>query len=207
MQISSGFSEIGEKQVHYLLAGDANGLSIVLLHGASFSAETWRQTGTLTSLEKAGHRAIAVDLPGFGESAPSSGSSDGWLSALLDQLEIQSAVVLAASMAGLYAFPLIAAQPGRLAGFVAVAPVGIRNHLQELNGFAAPVLALWGENDHLVPLAQAEALVSAVKRGRLVVIPKGSHAPYMTDPKRFNRELLKFMRECAKPAGGQAPGS
>lgn len=44
------------------------GPTIVLLHGYADSADTWR--GVLTRLAVAGHRAIAVDLPGFGLADP-----------------------------------------------------------------------------------------------------------------------------------------
>src|SRR5918998_5460340 len=42
-----------------------NGPGIVLLHGWSDSADTWRPL--LAQLGSRGRRAIAVDLPGFGE--------------------------------------------------------------------------------------------------------------------------------------------
>src|SRR5918997_6856108 len=45
-----------------------NGPGIVLLHGWSHSADTWRPL--LAELAARGRRAIAVDLPGFGEATP-----------------------------------------------------------------------------------------------------------------------------------------
>lgn len=50
------------------LSVEGSGPCVVLLHGFSDSADTWR--GVLTELSKAGRAAIAVDLPGFGAADP-----------------------------------------------------------------------------------------------------------------------------------------
>ena len=197
MEITSQFITPADKQVHYLAAGLQSDQAVLLLHGASFSSETWRQIGTLEALASAGYHAVAVDLPGFGRSEPASASPELWLGELLEHLKIQLPVLLAASMSGRYAMPFITSQPERIAGFVAVAPVGIPSYREHLHQIAVPVLAVWGEHDRTVSLSNAELLVKSVKRGQLVVIPNGSHAPYMSDPALFNQELIRFVELCA----------
>ena len=193
MEILSRFTTVAGSKVNYLVTGLRNGQGLVLLHGASFSSETWREIGTLEALALAGYRAFAIDLPGFGKSQRVSASPEAWLGELLDQLSLTSPALLAASMSGGYALPFITSQPERIAGFVAVAPVGIPNYRERLHQITAPVVAIWGEQDHMIPLSDAELLVKSVKHGELIVIPKGSHAPYMSNPGLFNQKLLGFM--------------
>jgi len=193
LQNQSHQVEIAGAAVHYLTEGLAGSRPVVLLHGARFSSKTWMEIGTLAALAKAGYLAYAVDLPGFGKSAEAKISPETWLGNLLTTLQIEKPVLVSPSMSGRYALPLVTGEPERVAGFVAVAPVAISMYQERLAQIQAPVLAIWGENDQTIPLEQADLLVKSVSRGRKVIIPGGSHAPYMSAPDAFHKALLDFL--------------
>ncbi len=189
----SRWIEIEGGRVHYLIEGPEHGQPVVLLHGASFTADTWKKIGTLKALSDAGYLAYAVDLPGFGQSSPSQGSARTWLRVLLDLLKIEKPVIVSPSMSGRFSLPLVIDEPDRVAGFIAVAPVTIPSYRNQLAQITAPVLAVWGENDSIVPIADADLLVGSVKHGRKVVIAGATHAPYMSNPAVFHQSLIEFL--------------
>lgn len=194
MEIESLWTEVGGNRVHYLVAGPEGGRAVVFLHGAAFQAQTWKDIGTLEELAGAGYRAYALDLPGFGESSEARVDPNTWLAELLEQLGVSKPVVVSPSMSGRFSLPLVTSNPERLAGFVAVAPVGLGRYGDRLKNITVPVLAIWGETDRIVPHTQQELLVELAPDARKVVVAGAGHACYMDDAATFHAELLRFLK-------------
>ncbi len=96
-----------------------SGLPVVLIHGFPLSRRMWRPQ--LQALTSAGCRVICPDLPGFGETPPltdtaSMGRFADALIGLLDQQDIEKAVVGGMSMGGYVLLNLAERYPERLLG-------------------------------------------------------------------------------------------
>jgi pimeloyl-ACP methyl ester carboxylesterase len=107
------------RRVHAIEAGE--GPPIVLLHGTSTSSLLF--VPLLERLE--GVRAIAVDRPGFGLSDPAGVPRERFrtgavefLDEVLDELELETAVLAGNSMGGTWALWYALARPARLRGLV-----------------------------------------------------------------------------------------
>lgn len=105
--------------LHYLSAGDGP-LALVLLHGIGGAAAMWREQ--LPVLGRDGTRAIAVDMPGYGRSAPCTPYTFERFAELLvemiDTLDAQRVIVLGHSMGGMVAQTLYAVAPDKVQGLV-----------------------------------------------------------------------------------------
>jgi pimeloyl-ACP methyl ester carboxylesterase len=64
---------------------------------------------------------------------------------------------------------------------------------RRLNELKIPVQLIWGANDPLFPVAQAERAVSLIERCELAVIAGAGHTPQAEKPEEFNRILGRFL--------------
>jgi pimeloyl-ACP methyl ester carboxylesterase len=103
------------------------GIPVVLLHGLT-ATRRYVVMGS-RALERAGHRVIGYDARGHGQSTPAP-AADAYgyadlaadLAAVLDELEIERAVLAGASMGGHTALRLALDAPERVAALVAITP-------------------------------------------------------------------------------------
>ncbi|MEA2646479.1 MAG: hypothetical protein QOE92_1562 [Chloroflexota bacterium] len=120
------------------------GPALLLIHGWNHHAEAWiRNIGPLA---EAGHRVVAVDLPGFGRSGMprmdySLRGYSAFLGRLLDALDIEHVSLVGSSMGGAIALRTALDHPDRVATVTGVDAAGMFERAPRLWGLvASPVL-------------------------------------------------------------------
>jgi pimeloyl-ACP methyl ester carboxylesterase len=189
---------IEHAQVHYTAAGPDTAATVLLLHGASFSSSTWEQIGTIQELLDDGYRVVSIDLPGFGESEATETPTTKWLRKFLTAVDITSPAIVSPSMSGRFSLPLAVDYPDIPAALVLVAPVGVPRYIDQLQNVPYPVLIVWGENDRLIPLEQAEQLHQIIPHSEKLVLAGAGHAAYMEQTAEFHRVLRAFLARVTK---------
>ncbi len=195
IKIKSKFVNIKGSKIHYLEAGTHNKRYALLLHGASWNSQTWEDIGTLRLLAEKGYRAIALDLPRYGTSERISESKELFLNDFLEELNFTKPIVVSPSMSGIYSLPLVVSHWDKLKGFVAVAPVAISKYSKQLKGIELPTLAIWGSNDHIVPVKQADLLLKIMPKAQKVILANAGHRCYLDATREFHDYLSDFLEK------------
>jgi pimeloyl-ACP methyl ester carboxylesterase len=91
---------------------------------------------------------------------------------------------------GIYARRM--ATPGVAAQFQAI--VG-HDTLERLQMIRAPTLVITGTGDRIIKPGSSDVLAKTIPDARLVKIEGGPHSVFVGMRKRFNREVLDFLRE------------
>ncbi len=132
-------------RIRYLDVG--SGPAVILLHGMGHDLLGWRYN--IMPLVRAGFRAIALDLPGFGMSdAPASVEPEAYQQFVLSWMDMHclpAASLVGNSMGGALAANIASAAPDRVSHLLLVSPAGFGRELAwwfRLLGvdFLAPIL-------------------------------------------------------------------
>jgi len=142
------------------------GAPVVLLHAGVADRSMW--TELLPHLAASGYRAIAMDLPGFGEAEL--GEDPAYLGVLntMDALGLEQAFLVGNSFGGGVALRVAAVAPERVAGLVLVSTPPIRlDPSPELQ-------AAWDAEDAALERGEIDAAVDAVVKAW--VLPDAAEA-------------------------------
>lgn len=168
-----------------LEAGTPGAPAVLLLHGARFDPETWRELGTLAHLAQARLHAVAVNLhPQF--TIP----DDEVLVRLIPALGLEQPLLVTPSMSGRYGVPLVIAHPELISAWVAVAPVHLERYQDQLTTVSVRTLGIWGSEDP--SLALGKRLADLVPDARLEILAGARHPCYLDEPQRFHELLTAF---------------
>lgn len=173
----------------------------VLLHGAAFSAETWRFVGTVHALAvEASVRVVVPDLENYqGAYARSDVQQrllQDFLRAIGWQPRPKSLMIVAASQGGAVATPYVLdpRNAAFLAGYVSVSGrIAAPATVEETAASAAhvPTLLIWGGQDH-PNSPKAKKHKRLFPSHQMVVLPDAPHAAYLSEPLLFNELIVRF---------------
>lgn len=167
---------------------------VILLHGASFSAQTWDELGTLDTLTNAGYPVLAADMPGFGQSPSCSTPKPDILHSLITQYELQQPVLIGPSRGGRYCLEFFFTSPELVGGLVLVGAVGIEENKERLKDIHVPCCLIWGDQDNISPPQYAQFLHQEIPASSMHIIAGAGHPCYLHQPQTWHRELLRFLQ-------------
>lgn len=186
------------------VTGSDDLVTVLFLHGQSYSSRIWDDRKILDPVAAAGWRAVSVDLPGYGETPDRKDGekvSDGaWLRELIDKLGGPGRVVVVSpSMSGKYSLSYLEEFPQEeLLGFVPVAPVGIDDLDRPPDSAPISTMAIWGSEDPSYSQARDDLLLAQMwappGSAQSQVIEGAGHACYDDEPIEFTSILLSFLR-------------
>jgi pimeloyl-ACP methyl ester carboxylesterase len=174
--------ELPGAEVNYVEIGE--GEPILFVHGVSGSWQNW-----LENLPHfgAGHRAIALDLPGFGASPMPSWEIDmpayaRLLGDFCEKLGVEGATLVGNSMGGFIAVEAATANPDRFERLVLVAAAGILN---TWNPEARATATAWAWKQFGPHMARRGREIVSRPRARELVF-----RPFLRYPGRLREDLL-----------------
>ena len=62
-----------------------------------------------------------------------------------------------------------------------------------LADISQPTLMVWGENDHEVPVSDAQTMHGLIKHSQLIVVPGAGHYVFIDDPTAVQNEVRNFL--------------
>ena len=184
-------------KIRYLQKG--TGIPVVLLHGFSFSAETWDEIGLIDELA-ADHNVYSFDMPYGSKSRSDKFNAENrdeyadFLNTMLNTLNINRPILIGASISGEVTLRYLMRGYGARSAIV-IGPAGLKSLDNRLSSIAVPMLAVWGDKDTISPPANSEILKAHVKNCEVRIIDGAGHACYLDAPEKFMKIVKDFLHK------------
>ncbi len=185
--------KLGSCRIHYIESGAVGNRDVVFLHGLKFKAETWQDLGTLDLLSERGHHAVALDMPGFGESSQCDEGKDRVLVDFILARKLEKPVIVGPSMGGKLALELTLSYPDMVGALVLIGAVGVSEYRDGLSRIKVPTLIIWGDNDTISPIENGRILQQEIRDSSFYVINEAAHPCYLDQPGIWHEQLTSFL--------------
>jgi pimeloyl-ACP methyl ester carboxylesterase len=173
-----------------------NGRPLVLgIHGYSQRKgwQTWQPL--MVPLAEAGYWMVSLDMLGWGQSvAERPLDNDDHVAvivAVLDELGVETAVLLGKSWGGGIALECALQNPGRISHLILTAPA--RRNIDPLAELQQPVLMAWSEDDDVIPYKYAAYYVEKIPIIQLETYATGGHSAAQKNAADFVPKAIKFL--------------
>ncbi len=93
-------------------------------------------------------------------------------------------------------------KPGFVDALAACIDYDFRDRLPEIG---CPTLVVWGRNDMIIPVRDADKFVELIDGARKLVMDDTGHVPMIERPRAFNDELERFLRHEIAPGELEKP--
>lgn len=195
-------------KIHAQVAG--TGDAVILIHGYSPQFNSWRTWQKNIAALAHTYRVYALDLLGYGASDKPALSSNvefqaNALGELLDAETLARAALIGLSWGGAIAQRLAARVPTRVSKLVLVDSASDTSSWEKLRAQKIPTLITWDEDDAVIPVERAHALVRALPHARLRILtraerdpdanPEHRHWSQETHSRVWNRIVMEFLKE------------
>jgi len=197
-------------RIHYVDEGPRSGAPVLLLHGEPSWSYLYRKM--IPIVVRAGHRAIAPDLVGFGRSDKPVRREDftyqrhvDWMRGVLEQLDLRNVTLVCQDWGGLIGLRLVAEHPDRFARVVAA-----NTFLPTGDQPPGPAFLAWQKFSQEVPDFPVGAIVNGGCAGDLPAeIVAAYDAPFPDDrykagPRQFPLLVPTSPTDPAAPANRKA---
>jgi len=195
--------EFGGKKVpiHYEDVSPVSGagqLSVIFLHSGVFSSKVWLDTQTLYHLANWGCRAVAIDLPGKGQSpvALEECHWDDFLCDVISSLNLDPVVLVSPSSGGKYAIPYLFKKDGPAAGFVPIAPHKTAEFKDKYPANQMPTLIVYGADDPKGPETMKDLI--GLPNHQVACIEGAGHPCYKDKTEDFHKVLYSWIKHLIK---------
>lgn len=176
---------------------------VLLLHGAAFTSQTWQELGTMNVLANNSFRAVALDLPGYGNSPtmPAVNTDELKASLLLEvfkALHMERPILISPSMSGKFSLPYLMSRGQRLRAFIPIAPGHTTKYKSnEYEKIQTPTLIVYGGLDKNLGVQSLQRLI-LLPNHRVLELPQAGHSAYKDQPHLFHQGLLDFLLSLPK---------